>query len=176
MSSAFNRVALASLMLMAPALPAAASTLPELTLKKGQTNLALGILDATYDMALSDQLQVGASIGGWKPGNAFGLSGRATYRLMDVAPQVPLGITASAGFGLSGLFVSAGPTLRAPLPIVLPKGQSVILRAAAEVVYVPTVGVSTLYPWPMVELAWRYSKSEEWTLGGNSIIGWRRVL
>ncbi|MEB3329791.1 MAG: hypothetical protein VKQ33_11215 [Candidatus Sericytochromatia bacterium] len=175
--SALTRVALASMMLGAPALPAAASTLPELALKKGQTNLALGILDASYDMALSDQLQVGASIGGaggWGFGGAFALTGRATYRVTEVAPQMPLGITAGAGVGLGGLYFTAGPTLRAPLPIPLQKGQSVILRAAVDLVYAP--GALGLYPQPAVELAWRYSKSEEWTLGGNSFIGWRRVL
>jgi hypothetical protein len=138
--------------------------------------MALGILDATYDVALSDQLQVGASISGFGGFGLSALTGRATYRLMEVAPQVPLGITAGAGFGLGGLVLSAGPTVRTPLPIPLQKGQSVILRAAVDLVYAPGLGALGFYPQPAVELAWRYSKSEEWTLGGNSLIGWRRVL
>lgn len=191
-------VAVAALAVSAPA--SLASTLPELPLKKGQSAFTAGFVHAAYDSALTDQLSVGGTVGLpfglWNLGglnmSGIDLGARATYRMGNLDHGIQWGVSGgvSAFLGgssltnalLPGLSVFAGPQVRAPLPITLPKGQSVIARGALNVVFnpfvpsVPLGGVSPLGVGAALEVAWRYNKNEEITLSNDGFIGYRRII
>jgi hypothetical protein len=186
--SKLTRLAAASMLFLATAAPAAASTLPELGLKAKKQAISIGFLDAAYDLALSDQLSAGvnASIGG----GGFGFGGaeveaRATYLLAQPMPGLLVGATGGVGIGSAwglGAFggfapsLYAGPTVRWQVPVPLQKGQQVLFRATIPL----TIPLSAGAGWGVfgggAELAWRYNANEEWVLGGGtSIIGWRKI-
>lgn len=168
---------------------AIASTLPELPLKKGQSAFTAGFVHAAYDNALSNNLSVGGTVGlPWATFALGGLNlaGRATYRMPDLANGIQWGISGgvstflgTANFGaafLPGISVFAGPHVRAPLPITLPKGQSVIARGALNLSLNPGAPLAPIGGGIALEVAWRYSKNEEITVSNDGFIGYRRIL
>ena len=87
------------------AAPAAGSTIPKLDFQKGQTMLALGVVDANIDYALTENISIGASgifLNGY-PQLTWGLytfgvgAIRATARLAETPNRASLGVTISAG-------------------------------------------------------------------------------
>jgi hypothetical protein len=186
---------LAALAVSAPA--AVASTLPELPLKQGQSAFTAGFVHAAYDSALTDQLSVGGTVGlplgmwtagGWNALGGIDVGARATYRIANLDQGIQWGVSGgvSSFLGgtalLPGISVFAGPHVRAPLPITLPKGQSVIARGALNLAFnpflpsVPLAGVSPLGFGAALEVAWRYTKNEEITLSNDGFIGYRRII
>ncbi|MEB3197977.1 MAG: hypothetical protein VKP62_12315 [Candidatus Sericytochromatia bacterium] len=175
--------AVTALSLLATA-PAQASTMPELGLSKGRAMMGLGVLGGSYDLALSDQLSVGGVASAWGGFgvNALSLGARGTYLLAKLDHNIQLGVTGglgasvvgAAGFGATSLAANVGPTVRWPLPIPLLGGQQVILRAGLDI-GIPLTGGGLGWS-PDVELAWRFNKNEEWTVGGGTLVGWRKFL
>lgn len=174
---------------------AAASTLPTMDVQKGQSIFSIGLADANLDYALTDELSVGLSgayVSSGIPPYTLGLSGyggavRATLRLgrlynLDFGATISSGYVAAtypgpAGTGGSSLFwwqpalnVALSPrppferwTTRVTLGPLLPFDS----RAFEASKWVPM---------PNVELGYRLDAANEVTLGGNSLVGWRRVL
>ena len=178
--------------------PAMGSTIPKVDFKQGQTMLALGVMDANVDYALTENISVGASgifLNGY-PQLTWGLytfgvgAIRTTVRLVDIPNRASLGVTLSVG-QISGhpfirrsksemplvLSPTSGwlqPALNASIPI-----ERFTIRATIGPIFGAeleqgTTGIFTV--WPNLEVAYSLAENAELTLGGNSIVGWRGVF
>lgn len=166
----------------AGALPAAASTLPPLPQKAGQSTVSLGVPDANYDYAFTDSLSVGVSALYFPPGFASpGLvaAPRLSYRFFGSDDDFALGATLSAGY-----FENVGYGTQTPSRMLWVQPAINASIALGPVVRVRcTLGPALLentdftngmvLPLPNVEVAFKLHPQHELTLGGNSLVGWR---
>lgn len=178
--------------------PAAGSTLPKVDFKQGQTMLALGVVDANIDYALTETISIGASgifLNGY-PQLTWGLytfgvgAIRATARFVETPNRASLGVTVSAGQISGHPFIRSSksemplvlsptrgwfqPALNASIPI-----DRFTIRATLGPVFGAdleqgTTGIFVV--WPNLEVAYRLLPGQELTLGGNSILGWRGIF
>lgn len=180
------------------AAPAAGSTIPKLDFQKGQTMLALGVVDANIDYALTENISIGASgifLNGY-PQLTWGLytfgvgAIRATARLAETPNRASLGVTISAGqvsghpfnrTSKSEMLIVLSPTsgwlqpaLNASIPI-----DRFTIRATVGPIFGAELEQGTtgiFMVWPNLEVAYQLLAGQELTLGGNSILGWRGVF
>jgi hypothetical protein len=170
---------LLAMLCVAPATQA--STLPRVDFDAGQHLIALGVLDASYDYALTDDLSIGLS----STGLLVPIAARATLQVLHI-DRVTAGVTLSGGIT---------PNMWGPNPwYTLPEPVSYWLQPALNVTYgLPeddiklrlTVGPMSMsssgswtpvfWFWPNAEVAFRLSEHHELTVGGNSLVGWRGV-
>lgn len=180
------------------AAPAAGSTIPKADFKQGQTMLALGIVDANIDYALTENISIGASgifLNGY-PQLTWGLytfgvgAIRATARLVEIPNRASLGVTLSAGQISGHPFIRSSksemplvlsptrgwlqPALNASIPI-----DRLTIRATVGPIFGAELeqGTTGLFVvWPNLEVAYQLFAGQELTLGGNSILGWRGIF
>ena len=172
--------------------PAMASTIPSLDFRQGQTMVSLGLADLSIDHALSDRLSIGLSGAYVLPAHLLLVPGstaaiRATSPLLRLY-NVELGLMVSAGYGA---FSFPGPAFlgqsgkywwqpafnvaiasRAPFE----KWTSRITLGPLLWMEQPPPGFSAWFFLPNIELGYRLDPANELTIGGNSLIGWRRVF
>jgi hypothetical protein len=159
--------------------PAFASTLPRVDFKQGQLAVAAGAFDANVDYAVLNNLSIGVS--GTFPWSLMLGAGRLTYRIGEVGP-VSYGLSLSGGTIRPGLVNLQRPEdgdmgywVQPALNLAVPLGSlPLTLRATVGPVWVnQTLTKLNGDIIPNAELAWRLNPSNELTLGGNALIGWR---
>lgn len=186
-----SRLAVAIAAALATAAPAAASTLPPLDYRAGQTVVAIGFPDLNVDHALSDRLAAGLTvlyippIIEWSPARTqpdgtvipasrpFWLAAgpRVTYRLAGEADGTALGVSTTAGILGPQWNWWVQPSLVGSLSL----WGVVRLRGSLG----PVITSSFLANpwgfglWPNAEMAIRVLPDHELTLGGNALVGWR---
>jgi hypothetical protein len=175
--------------------PAVASTVPPMNVPASRGVLALGaLLDISVDYAMTDRWTLGFS------GRTFlfALAAvRSSYSLGEGPWHTQLGLTCSAGiFGvppqlpggilpsLQGSFIQ--PALALAIPVWL--GCPMWFRATLGPTFIQESDVGGELPsgfpresfgllfLPNLELAFPLGDEDELTIGGNSLVGWRRLL
>lgn len=171
-------LATASAILAITALPATASTLPKVDFEEGKSYLAIGILDANLDYAVSDRLSIGVT--GTYLVAPF--AARATLQLGKLANGLVYGITLSAGvLNQNDIWFVPGRNpyglwTQPAFNVSLPFGETNAWTLRGTIGPAFSQSGTILYALPNVELAYRIDRTSEVTLGGNSIAGWRWAL
>jgi hypothetical protein len=176
-------------------IPATASTLPSLDFQKGQTIVAGGLADANFDYALTDRLSVGLSgayVSAGIPPYSLGLSGtvgaiRVTYHVTHIY-NLEVGASISGGYsslsypGPGGRGQSAGYWWQPVLNLAL-RHRAPFEQWATRFTLGPLLPIAqqafVVSKWlliPNFELGYRLDPTNEVTIGGNSLIGWRRIF
>lgn len=172
--------------------PATASTIPSMDIKQGQTMVSLGLADLSIDHALTDRLSIGFSGAYVLPAHLLLVPGstaalRATVHLLQLY-NLDLGVMVSAGYGAFRLpgpdFLDQPgkfwwqPAFNVAIASPAPFGQWTTRLTLGPILWMeqPPSGFSTWFFLPNVELGYRLDPANELTLGGNSLIGWRRVF
>jgi hypothetical protein len=164
--------------------PLQASTLPIVDIGPNTSMiLSAGLLDFNLDVPITDSQTIGISAFG--AGLLYSAALRSTYRLGKLENGLTYGWTIGAGLGL-GIGVGGGgffgPWIQPALAVTLPllgAESPAKLRASMGPLLMPSLySASSPFPWqsliwPNLELAFKVTPSNELTLGGNAIIGWR---
>jgi hypothetical protein len=157
--------------------------------------LALGVVDANLDYALTDTFSLGASgiFMNGRPDLTWGLytfgvgAIRATVRLLEIPEMVSVGFTVSAGEISGHPYIrkptSSMPMVRTPIHEWMQPALNVSVpfhRVTARATVGPIFGADLedgtsgiFMVWPNLELAYSLGSGQELTLGGNSLLGWR---
>lgn len=172
--------------------PATASTIPSLDFRQGQTTVSLGLADLSIDHALTDRLSIGFSGAYVLPAHLLLVPGstvaiRATYHLLRLY-NLDLGLMVSTGYGAfrfpgPGFLDQPGkvwwqPAFNVAIASPAPFEHWTPRLTLGPILWMeqPPSGFSTWFFLPNVELGYRLDPANELTLGGNSLIGWRRVF
>lgn len=161
--------------------PAHAAVFPHLGLERGERAFQAGLLDAGVEVALTDRWSVGAS--GFYLGVLNGADIDTAYRVLGSADGPSLGLGVSAGYGELNVLGTSKTWFMQPAAIAsLPLGPLRLGALFGPVIhtvqpYVTDPGtIFVNWNWiPNLELAYRLDRSNEITLGGNGLIGWRGI-
>lgn len=170
---------LTAVLCLAPAVQA--STLPKVDFNAGQHTVALGVLDANYDYAVSDHVSLGLS----SAGLLVPLAARTTVKVLQT-DLVTAGVTLSGGITPNMWGPAPWYTLSQPVSYWAQPALNVTVGAPdAAVKLRMTVGPlfvngglassPVMWFWPNAEVAFRLSPAHELTIGGNALVGWRGV-
>lgn len=174
----------AALGLVLFAAPAAASTLQRVDFAPHQSSLAIGLLDANFDTAVSDRLSLGASLG-WA---ILGMNAavRSTWRTDGDPDGFATGWGFNAGYSTLSAYGSGNAVWLQPAWLMSSRlgGSNLFLRASLgpalwfQISTDPTgTNITPVFEvLPNVELAYRFHRYGELTLGGNSLLGFRAIF